>query len=68
MEWFFDLNHGNDYLAFSFVGHEYDVYYSNDVGVGDPQPITKLALSWVVTKVKEECEGVIRGLVSRLKK
>jgi hypothetical protein len=45
MEWFFDLNGGNDYLAFSFVGHEYDVYYSNDDGVGDLQPITKLALS-----------------------
>jgi len=54
MEWVFDLNGGNDYLAFSFVGHENDVYYRNDDGVGDLEPITKLALSWVVSEVKKK--------------
>jgi hypothetical protein len=42
MEWFFDLNGGNYYLAFSFVGHEYHVYYNNDDGVGDFNPSPNL--------------------------
>jgi len=68
MEWFFDLNGRKDYLAFSFVGHKYPIYLSSDDGVGGPQPITKLALSRVVNKVKDECEGAIWGLVSKLEK
>jgi hypothetical protein len=68
MEWFSDLNGGKDYLAFSFVNHKYPIYLSNDDGVDSPQPITKLALSWVVNKVKDECEGAIWGLVSKLEK
>jgi hypothetical protein len=42
MEWFFDLNGGNDYFAFSFVGHEYHVYYNSDDGVGDLNPSPNL--------------------------
>ncbi len=42
MEWFFDLNGGNDYLAFSFVGHEYHVYYISDDGIGDLNPSPNL--------------------------
>jgi hypothetical protein len=68
MEWFSDLNGGKDYLAFSFVGHKYFIYLSSDDGVGGPQPVTKLALSRVVSKVKDECEGAIQGLVSKLEK
>lgn len=68
MEWFSNLNGENDYLAFSFVGHKYPICLGNDDGVGGLQPITKLALSQVVSKVKDECEGAIRGLVSKLEK
>jgi hypothetical protein len=53
MELFFDFNGGNDYLALFFVGHKYHVYCNSDDGVGDPQPITKLAVSWVVNNMKE---------------
>jgi hypothetical protein len=42
MEWAFDLNGGNEYLAFSFVGHEYHVYYICDDGVGDLNPSPNL--------------------------
>jgi hypothetical protein len=70
MEWFFDFNGGKDYLAFSFVGHKYPIYLSSDDGVSSPPPDTKLnaklALSQVVSKVKDECEGAIQGLVSKL--
>jgi hypothetical protein len=59
MEWFFDLNDGKDYLTFSFVGHKYFIYLNSDDGVGGLQHVTKLALSWVVNKVKDECEGAI---------
>jgi hypothetical protein len=68
MEWFFDLNGGKVYLAFSFVDHKYPIYLNNDDGVGGPQPATKLALNLVVSKVKDECEGAIQGLESKLEK
>jgi hypothetical protein len=68
MEWFPDLNGGKDYLTFSFISHKCPIYSSSDDGVGGPQPITKLALSRVVSKVKDECEGAIWGLVSKLEK
>jgi hypothetical protein len=68
LEWSSNFNGGKDYLVFSFVGHKYLVYLSSDDGVGGLQPITKLALSWVINNVKEECEGVAWGLVSELEK
>jgi len=68
MEWFSNFNGGKDYLVFSFASHKYLVYLSSDDGVGVFQPITKLALSWVINKVKKECEGVAWGLVSKLEK
>jgi hypothetical protein len=68
MEWFSDFNGGKDYLVFSFAGHKYPVYLNNDDGVGGLQPITKLALNWVINKAKKECEGVAWGLVSELEK
>ncbi len=68
MEWFSDFNGGKDYLVFSFAGHKYLVYLSSDDGVRGLQPITKLALSWVINKVKEECEGAAWGLVLELEK
>jgi hypothetical protein len=68
MEWFFNLNDGEDYLAFSFASHKYHVYYNNDDGVGDLQPITKIAFSQTINKVKDKCKGVAHGLVFELEK
>jgi hypothetical protein len=55
-----------NYLAFSFVGHTYPIYYSDDDGVGGFQLVTKLAFNWAFNKVKKECEGVTQGLVLEL--
>jgi hypothetical protein len=68
MEWFFNLNGEEDYLAFSFASHKYHVYYNNDDGVGDFQPITKIAFNQTINKVKDECKGVAHGLVFELEK
>ncbi len=68
MEWFFDLNYEEDYLAFFFASHKYLVYYNNDDGVGDLQPITKIAFNQTINKVKDECKGVAHGLVFELEK
>jgi hypothetical protein len=55
--------HGKvNYLAFSFFGHTYLIYYNSDDGVRDLQLVTKLAFN----EVKDECEGVTQGLVSML--
>ncbi len=68
MEWFFDLNYEEDYLAFFFASHKYLVYYNNYDGVGDLQPITKIAFNQTINKVKDECKGVAHGLVFELEK
>jgi hypothetical protein len=59
LEWFSNLNGGEDYLAFSFASHKYHVYYKSDEGAKGPKPVTKFAFSHAVNKVKEECEGSI---------
>jgi hypothetical protein len=60
MDWFFDLNGGEDvvYLVFLFFSHKYLIYYIGEVGSTCSQPVIKKAFQQVVSKVKEECEGV----------
>jgi hypothetical protein len=45
-----------------FASHKYPIYYNNDDGVGDLQPITKIAFNQTINKVKDECKGVAHGL------
>jgi hypothetical protein len=68
MDWFSNLNGNEDdvYLAFLFSDHKYHVYYTSEDGSASPQLITKEAFKRVVSKVKEECEGATRGLMSKL--
>jgi hypothetical protein len=70
MDWFSNLNGGEDdvYLAFLFFHHKYYVYYTSEDGFASPQPITMDAFRQVVNKVKEECEGIARGLMFELEK
>jgi hypothetical protein len=68
MEWLFDLNYKEDYMAFSFTGHKYHVHYNSDDDVTDPQLVTKIAFSQIINKVKDECKDASQGLVFKLEK
>jgi hypothetical protein len=68
MEWFFDLNDKENYMAFSFTGHNYHVYYNSDDDVNDPQLVTKIAFSQIINKVTDEHKGATQSLVSKLEK
>jgi hypothetical protein len=59
MQWFFDLNSGEDakYLAFFFFGHKYPIYSSCIEGASTPYLVTRVAFRMVVNNVKEKCEG-----------
>jgi len=67
MEWFSDLNAWHSELRGIFLcwPHVSCILHSDD-GVGGLQLVTKLAFNWAFNKVKEECEGVTQGLVSKL--
>jgi hypothetical protein len=64
----FTQNDGKDaeYFIFSFVGGKYPFYHFV-VGVKGLQPITKATFQQSINKVKEECEGVARNLILKLK-
>jgi hypothetical protein len=68
MQWFFDLNGGEDaeYLAFFFSGHKYSIYSSCIKCVVSFQHVTKVAFGMAVNKVKEKCEGATQGLILEL--
>jgi hypothetical protein len=70
MDWFSNLNGSEDdvYLAFLFFHHKYYVYYTSEDGSASLQPVTMDAFRRVVDKVKEECEGIARVLMSELEK
>ncbi len=55
-------------FTFLFFGHKYPIYYIGEDGFAGPQPITKEAFGWVVSKLKEECEGATQGLMYELEK
>ncbi len=44
-------------MAFSFTGHKDHDYYNNDDGANDLQPVTRIAFSQIINKVKDECKG-----------
>ncbi len=47
------------YLAFSFANFKYLVYQSHVDGGGEKQHVTKDILNQAISKVKDECEGVV---------
>ncbi len=57
----FYLNGGEDvvYLAFSFADFKYLVYQSHVDGGGEKQHVTKDVLNQAISKVKDECKGVV---------
>jgi len=62
------LNGGEDveYLAFFFSKHKYSIYSSCIEGATTLQPFTKVVFYMAMNKVKEECEGVVQGLILEL--
>jgi len=68
LSWYLDLNVREDsiYLAFSFANHKYPIYQSYVDGLGEKQLVTKDIFYHAINKVKEECEGIVHGLIDEL--
>jgi hypothetical protein len=65
---FLDLNVKEDsiYLAFSFANCRYPIYQSYVDGLGENKLSPKMFFAMPSTKVKEECESVVQGLINEL--
>jgi len=53
-------------LAFSFANHKYLIYQSHVDSLEEKQLVTKDFFYHAINKVKEECEGVVWGLIDEL--